>query len=308
MKGRIRSVLLGLTLSWNAQANTCEAGNVRLQVLGSGGPELQDKRRSSSYLVWQGERAVVMVDTGPGSSVAFGESGARFVDLKAIALTHLHVDHSADLPAFVKGAFFTRRTRDLPVFGPEGNRLMPATTEFIQRLFGPQGAFPYLADNVDPALDGDFLVRAEDVPLQIKTPKKVFDLDDIGLTALPVHHGPVAAVAWRVDVGSCSIGFSGDMSNQRQHIVSLFKDADLLVMHNAVPQGVQGVARRLHMPPSAIGKIAQSANAGGVVLSHRMRRSLGREQATLKAITEHYQGPIAFADDGQQFTVGAQRP
>ena len=34
---------------------------------------------------------------------------ADLVDLKAILLTHLHVDHVADLPAFVKGAYFTNR-------------------------------------------------------------------------------------------------------------------------------------------------------------------------------------------------------
>ena len=34
----------------------CDHKGVTLQVLGSGGPELQDKRASSSYLVWRAMR------------------------------------------------------------------------------------------------------------------------------------------------------------------------------------------------------------------------------------------------------------
>ena len=41
-----------------AAAAICSGHGVQVQVLGSGGPELEDKRASSSYLVWQdGHRA-----------------------------------------------------------------------------------------------------------------------------------------------------------------------------------------------------------------------------------------------------------
>ncbi len=113
------AMLVGL-FPWPVKAADCPQGRVRLQVLGSGGPELNDGRASSGYLVWVDDKAVVLVDAGPGTSVAFGESGARFEDLQAILLTHLHVDHSADLPAYIKGSFFTRRSEDLPVLGRQG--------------------------------------------------------------------------------------------------------------------------------------------------------------------------------------------
>ena len=50
----------------------CEG--VSLQVLGSGGPELDDGRASASYLLWKDEKANVLVDAGSGSSVQFGAS------------------------------------------------------------------------------------------------------------------------------------------------------------------------------------------------------------------------------------------
>lgn len=36
----------------------------RVQVLGSGGPELSDGRASSSYLVWLDNKGVVLIDAG----------------------------------------------------------------------------------------------------------------------------------------------------------------------------------------------------------------------------------------------------
>jgi len=113
----------------------CAHKGVTLQVLGSGGPELQDKRASSSYLVWRAGVPRVLVDSGGGSALRFGESGATMSNLDVILLTHLHVDHTADLTALVKSSFFEDRHRKLPLFGPDGNQFFPSTTRFIQTLF-----------------------------------------------------------------------------------------------------------------------------------------------------------------------------
>ena len=108
---------------------------VVLQVLGSGGPEMGDGRASSAYVVWVDGKARVLVDFGGGASLRFEQSKAKIADLDLVLLTHLHIDHTADLPALLKASFFTSRTRDLPIFGPYGNRAMPTTEVFIERLF-----------------------------------------------------------------------------------------------------------------------------------------------------------------------------
>jgi len=57
----------------SAAAQSCGAKGIALQVLGSGGPELQDKRASSSYLIWQNGQARVLVDAGGGSALDSGK-------------------------------------------------------------------------------------------------------------------------------------------------------------------------------------------------------------------------------------------
>src|SRR5450755_2381897 len=136
-----------------AAAATCTRHGVELQVLGSGGPELEDKRASTSYLIWQDGAPRILVDSGGGSAQRFGEAGAHVAQLDAILFTHLHVDHSADFAAVIKSSYFEQRLRALPVYGPAGNAGFPSTTEFVADLFDPKrGAYRYL---------GDFLLSKE---------------------------------------------------------------------------------------------------------------------------------------------------
>jgi len=77
-----------------AFAQSCSSQGVAVQALGSGGPELQDKRASSSYLIWQDGRARVLVDAGGGSALRFGESGAQMSQLDLILFSHFHEEQT----------------------------------------------------------------------------------------------------------------------------------------------------------------------------------------------------------------------
>jgi len=295
---RLLMLLLMFLTAATAQAE-CRPGRVLLQVLGSGGPELDDGRASSAYLLWLDGRARLLIDAGAGAALNFERSGARIEDLQAVLFTHLHVDHSVAFPAFIKAAFFTSRESELPVFGPDGNALMPATTEFVQDLLGPNGAYRYLSEYVTPGEPAAFHVRGVDVPLRQGSIWRSDLGEGLNISAIPVHHGPIAALGWRVDIAGCSLSFSGDTSNRYQAMARLAAGSDLLIAHNAVPEGAAGVARNLHMPPGEIGRIADRAAVGAVLMSHRMNRTSGAEQQGLSqaGVRRYYGGPVRFADD-----------
>lgn len=294
-------LIISVLLSPSVIASECQADRVALQILGSGGPELDDGRASSSYLVWLDGKARALVDLGPGSSVNFGRVGARLEEVNAIMFTHIHVDHSADLPAFIKGSFFTQRHRDLTLLGPEGNALMPSMAQFTERLFGKQGAFSYLSNYVVLDQRSAFKLKTKDVKLALKEVTYYPIGKEMILSAIPVHHGPIAAVAWRVDLAGCAITFSGDMNNEYETLELLALNSDILVMHNAVPETAKGVAAHLHMTPSQIGQIANKARVKQLVISHRMNRTIGQEKQTQQQIKQAYQGPVLFANDLDQF-------
>lgn len=298
-------MLLGLLLTMVVTAHaaqSCRGAGVWLQVLGSGGPELTDQRASSGYLVWQDGQARILVDMGPGSMLRYEESGARIEDLDVVLLTHLHVDHSADLPALIKAAFFTDRTRDLPIYGPTGNALMPGTAAFVQTLFAESaGAYRYLAGYLTG--DESFRLLPHDVAAEGTAVQSVVEGQGFKVTAVPVHHGSIPALAWRVDIAGRALAFSGDMNGDKHTLPKLAARVGLLVAHHAIPQGAGSVERNLHMPPSVIGEIAAEVQVKQVVLSHRMKRTLGREAESKREIRKHYAGPLVFAEDGQCFKV-----
>lgn len=313
MIARIVIVLLSGAWMPAIAAPDCGTAQIAVQVLGSGGPELADKRASSSYLVWISGKPRVLVDIGGGAALRFGEAGATVSDLDVILLSHLHVDHTAGLPALIKASFFEDRMRPLPVYGPMGNKFMPSTVTFVRSLFdSTRGAYRYLGDFLSPMGNNTYKLQPRDVGEirdKIRAPRQtgekiwsVFANDRLKASATAVDHGSVPALAWRIEAGGKSIVFSGDTNGEGDHLELLARRADLLIAHNAVPEGAGGVERRLHMPPSVIGRIAHEAGVKQLVLSHRMRRTLGRETETLESINKTYTGPVTFANDLDCFT------
>jgi len=286
-----------------AFAQSCGSDGVAVQVLGSGGPELQDKRASSSYLVWKDGRARVLVDAGGGSALRFGESGAQMSDLDVLLFTHFHVDHSGDFSVLIKSSWFEDRKRPLPIYGPEGNDFMPSTKEFAYDLFGEnRGAYRYLSELLVPGEEGSYKMQPHNVTGTAK-PVEVFRGGDFTVYSVRVLHGRVPSLAWRIEAGGKRMVFSGDTNGDDPALTQLAMNADLFVAHNAVPEGATGIERNLHMPPSVIGQIAADAHVKHLVLSHRMLRTLGKENQTRTEIQKRYSGPMEFANDLDCFPV-----
>ncbi|CAF1138196.1 unnamed protein product [Didymodactylos carnosus] len=271
-----------------------KTGQVLVQVLGSGGPELTDGRASSSYLVWVNHKARLLVDFGSGAALNYEKSGALPDDLDAVLFSHFHVDHTNDFSALVKGLWFTNYDKKLQVFGPSKNQEFPGIKEFITALFNhDSGAYAYLGDNADPEQSSQFKI----VPIEIANSSSNISSyaigDDVMVKAVSVLHGTVPALAWRLEIKGYAITFSGDTSNENRALDLLAQGSDLLIAHNAARENDPStVARYLHMMPSEIGRIAAAAKVRRLVLSHRMNRTLGHEVETTAAIRKNYQGVL----------------
>jgi ribonuclease BN (tRNA processing enzyme) len=288
-------VLILATWLPHAAAAQCP-GKVALQVLGSGGPIADDGRASSGYLLWLNGQARLLVDTGGGVFLRFGETQAQIEDLDAIVLTHLHTDHAADLPALIKSAYFSARHRTLPIFGPTGAPRWPRTSEFIGGLFGSEhGVFRYL----DGFLDGSdgFRLEPHDIDADRREPVTLIDNEHFRLRAVGVHHGPVPALGLVIETHGKRIALSGDQNDDNPAFTQLAQDADLLFMDHAIPQNTGPVERNLHATPQHIGAMAAQAGIKHLVLSHLMARSLDKLDQSKALIRASYDGPLSVAED-----------
>ena len=285
-------ILLTLFLPFFLYAQT-----ITLQILGSGGPEFS-KRASSSYLIWIDGKAKAMIDAGGGAFTRFSEAGAKIEDLNFIALTHLHIDHSADLPAFMKAGFFSHRKALLPILGTTEKGNFPSISQFLERLFGKQGAFAYMNDILTPQSDS-FQIKA----VQFDQGFNSKNFGEITVGTVGVNHGIVPTIAYCINIGGKKIVFAGDTSAQSDKLIDLAHGADYLVVHHAISEHAGVYAKRLHITPTRIGEVAQKAGVKHLILSHRMKRTYDSEAESLKLIRKNYKGEVIWAEDLMKIEV-----
>lgn len=233
-------------------------------VLGSGGPAALG-RAASSYLVLLDGEPRLLVDAGPGSFARLGEAHVSLAALDTVLLTHLHVDHAAELPGIVKArAVSATHPIHFDVYGPAGHPAeangapFPSTREFMTLLFGAHGAFAYLKDFSAP-------------------------------------------VSFDVDYAGRSVVFSGDVdAHGLPALETLARGANLLVFDAVVldPPGSPEVLYSLHTPPHAIGALAERSGVGVLLLSH-LSPAVDGDRATVTAsIASQFHGVVQFAADG----------
>jgi ribonuclease BN (tRNA processing enzyme) len=271
--------------------------SIELQILGSGGPELS-KRASSSYIVWIDGKAKALIDTGGGAFTRFAEAEAKIEDLNFIALTHVHIDHAADLPAFMKAGFFSNRTQTLPILGTTAAGKFPDIREYLERLFGSKGAYAYMDDILTKESDSFQIV-----PHMFDQGYNSANYGEIIVGMAGVKHAQIPALAYCLSIGDKKIVFAGDTSAESEKLINLSHKVDYLVVHHAIPQHAGEYAKELHITPKRIGEVAGKAQVKNLVLSHRMVRTYDAEEESLKLIRKNYKGNIIWAEDLMRIKV-----
>ncbi|MHB1240318.1 MAG: MBL fold metallo-hydrolase [Gammaproteobacteria bacterium] len=327
------ALLLGLltcVLGVAARADSTEGGPavhrvhgpLSVMVLGSSGPMLQASGRASAgYLVFTDGQPRVFMDLGSGTFKSLAMSGTHVAQVNYILLSHLHIDHTADLPGVIKGIYFDGReqgdphTAPIQVYGPgTDNPMFPSTTQFMDGLFGPTGLFRYLRSFVDgadgpPAL-GVFGYQAHDLSpvFQGATVNTIVNENGLVIKEIAVDHLEAPAVAYRIEYKGYTIVYSGDTHSTTDNMVKLAQGADLLIYDTSIldnqPPPSSPFAKR-HTTPTRMGQVAAMANPRELVLSHLTPISAPNVPLIKKIIrAQGYTGKISEAHDLKVYNVG----
>ena len=287
----IAGVAVALVASSGALAQSCTGNPVAVQVLGSGAPGFVKDRANTSYLLWVGNQARIPVDAGGGAYVRFGQAQAKFSDLSMILVSHLHPDHSSDLPGVLWSGRNTRNDT-LPIAGPSGNDAAPALNDFLTRLFDPKsGSWEVLSSVVAPGPGVKLDPRVVDVTRQ--EPTTVYDRDGVKVTAMGIPHGNLPTVAYRVETQGVTVVLSSDQNGTNPRFPDFAKGADILLMHLAIGVNANNPNQAL---PAVVGSVAQSANPKRLVLSHIGNFDL---DAAVTDVKKNYSGPLTIGADLQ---------
>ena len=272
-------------------------------VLGSGGPRAFG-RAGSSYIVVLGGRPRILVDAGPGAFLRIGQLGLDLQGVDTVLLTHLHIDHSADLAAFFNARALTS---DGPIayriFGPDGAGPFPKTSRFVDLLVGAGGAYAY-----QKGFGAHESFEVHDLAIGLNSPRtKILDEDGLAVEVIATHHGDCPSVAYRISYRGAAVVFSGDMdASALPNLVQLARNADLLIFNCAVldPPGSPSQLYDLHTPPRKIGEAARQSGVKRLLLSHLAPDVEGQERAVRNSIRAAYAGPVGFASDRLRVVVG----
>jgi len=215
----------------------------------------------------------LLVDAGLGTLQKLAVLGVSLAEPDAVAFTHLHVDHTAELAPLLfslKNLGIGRR-KALTLLGAPGFR------DFHKRLRRVYGSW----------------MEATDYPLRIEEiSSRPVSLGSLVLTAFPVLHTP-QSVAFRVEDPETGkvVAFSGD-TDVCEGLVAAARDADVAVFDCSFPneRKVEG-----HLTPGEAGKIAAAARVKKLVLTHFYPECEGAD--LLGQCRETYSGEVLLAED-----------
>ena len=278
-----------------------------------------DLKRAQTATVILVDGTPYLVDCGYGAVRNMTAAGINGQQISQVFFTHLHNDHTTDLPAFLSLQWTGGRTRPIDLYGPYGTAAMVrAINDYLQADQGIRSV-----DEGRQARVGD-LYRGHDVEATA-APRNIFKDERVSVstaenTHYPEHsrsHMPHRSIAVRFDTRSRSVVISGDTSYSA-NLVQLAQDADVFVceiMDQATrdrwlaqlkqdPTAADraSVARHVaetHSTPEEVGRMAAEAGVKLVVLSHLLTSAgSGVPLAPLlEGVRKNYSGPVILGED-----------
>ncbi|MGA6993532.1 MAG: MBL fold metallo-hydrolase [Candidatus Deferrimicrobiaceae bacterium] len=241
-------------------------------VLGSGTAVPHPRRGSAGYMV-RHAGCTLLVDAGLGTLQKLAVLGVSPAEPEAVAFTHLHLDHTAELAPLL---FSLRnpgigRRKALTLLGAPGFR------DFYERLRQVYGSW----------------VEGGEYPLLVK---EIFarpvSLGSLHLTATPVSHTP-ESVAFRVEDPETGkvIAISGD-TDVCPGLVESARNADAAFFECSFPneRKVGG-----HLTPGEAGEVAAEARVKKLILTHFYPECEGSD--ILGQCRETFSGEVILAED-----------
>lgn len=311
----------------NLAVNEVE-GPLSIMVLGSGGPiATASGRASAGYLIFVNRQPRILMDVGGGTFQRIAASGVNLSKLDTILLSHLHIDHTADLSAVVKTIYFhnnaagTARTAPINIYGPVDNGVpfpgttieqYPSTSTYVDQHYAKaNGVERYL--NVFASAISNGASQFSYIPHDLKSAvvgasiEEVMHTDDgILVESIAVDHGPVPALAFRITYQGHSIVYSGDTKSTGPNMVTIARNADLLIYDTAIMDDLPliPIFHVLHTSPSRMGEVAAAAGVKKLILSHITPVTEPRLDQVKQLVRASYQGKIESARDLAVYNLG----
>lgn len=296
--------------------------DVTFVTLGTGGgPVIRTERSEPANAIVIGD-AVYLFDIGAGAQRQLAAAGINPRRVRGVFLSHLHIDHTADLAPFLLNRWVLNDFRALPVIGPRGTR---QTIAGIVQMAGPIALAPVtIGGPTKPPFARS--IKGQELPASMARPSLVYADENIRVLAVANAHYNYAkgtapdrfsrSYSYRIEAGGKSYVYTGD-TGPSLSLADLARGADVLVSEVIDMAAIGETLKRSgtvpdamlpamlahmehdHLTPSEIGKLAKAAGVKQVVLTHLVPGNDGERDLTpyTRGISYHYTGPVTIARD-----------
>ncbi|MCQ8904019.1 MAG: MBL fold metallo-hydrolase [Methanothrix sp.] len=223
---------------------------MEITLLGTGAGIPQADRAQSSLLI--SDEEVLLIDCGAGALLRLGEIGLSPLEVDAVVLTHLHLDHVADLLPLAKARYLLGEPW-LRVWGPVGTE---------RWLLSLQSLYPYLHS---------IKLEVSEIDAGCRFEVCGFDM----LSASAAHSVP--ALCYRVE-GSSTVTCSGD-TEPTERLSELASGSDLLVHECSFPDGFDVTN---HTTPTGLGNTIRGVKE--ILLTHFYPQCRGLEEDMARTV------------------------
>lgn len=229
--------------------------------------------RVQSGVLLELEKKPLLIDCGSGVLNRILEAGVPHTKIDTVLLSHLHLDHVADLLCLLK-ANWLRGKNTMTIHGPEG------TDDWFTGLLG---LYEYILEEVDVKV-------LEHAPGDEFVPEG-FDCE---ITCAGAVHS-VPTLAYRVSSVEGEVVYSGD-TEPCMDVLDLAAGADLLIHECSFPSGMKVTN---HTTPTTLAELLEEYRdeIGSLCLTHFYPDMKGHEKETVYRLKAYCDGGIILAED-----------
>ena len=263
-----------------------------------------------------------LVDCGYGTVRQLVASNVGYLQINTLFFTHLHDDHTGDVPALLSYQWSNGKTTATDAYGPYGTtNLITASVAVIHSNVEIRTADEGRTVDADAQFHGHDVSAAD-------TPVPVFKDERITVTAIENTHYPPRSkanmqhrsLALRIDTKDRSIVFAGDTAYSA-NVARLARGADVFVCEIADattlalmqerskteaaagnPNNIFRHVAETHCSPADVARMATEANVKMVVLNHQLAGPAPGNLASpvtafIQGVRRGYSGEVIVGQD-----------
>jgi ribonuclease BN (tRNA processing enzyme) len=253
---------------------------MKLTILGSGTfvPELN--RSCSSYLVELRKEKIVL-DFGRGAIQNLLKLKTNLYELDKIFISHMHADHSSELPSFISFIVDNPKKKEL-------------RNKYI--IYGPKG----IKKRISRLLESFNLHRHKNLDrIQIKelSDKDIVKGNDWKIKPFRVKHGnDLNCLSYRIESENKVFFYLGD-SAYSEELIRGCQNSDVAILEAALPEEWKS---KEHMSGKEAGELATKANVKNLIITHVANTYLSNVK---KEVREKYKGRFSIAKDLMKISI-----